>query len=313
MPKGLLTGVIYIPLDVRWPRSKKVRALVVRHGLEGMAAWALYLAMACYCRENLSDGFVPAEEVGALAYPLPAEQADGLLKLLLDYRLVSEGHSQGHSQGHSGGHSPGHSGGYGDGYLVTGYLKRNGTKAEALEHAAQLAHAGRTGALTRWSAGAHSQGHSQGHKPGLSDSHDQTETETETSSAPAPARAPAHARKGWTPHDALSPPPAPKRGGGPRTTHANVQQVIADAHRPGGPAQDVEGAADAARKALANRQRPVLPEPAEPALHGEGLAAQQLAASRASRLPEPEPPPPEPEPAAADPEPELAEADLPDW
>jgi hypothetical protein len=127
------------------------------------------------------------------------------------------------------------------------------------------------------------------------------------------------ARAGWTPHDALSPPPARKPGGGPRTTHSTVQDVIADAHRPGGPAQDVEARADEARKALANRQRALDAEPdAEPrALHGEALAREQLAAARTDREPLTRPAP-EPEPADAGPAPAEADADvpepsLPDW
>jgi hypothetical protein len=206
MTKGLTTGIIYIPLDVRWPRTKKVRALIVRHGLDGLAAWALYLAMACYCRENLSDGFVPADEIGALAYPLPPDQADGLLKLLLDHRLVADspghsqghtqGHTQGHSQGHSQGDSTGHSTGHDGGYVVRGYVKRNGTRADAAERADRLAAAGRAGALTRWSDADDSQGHSTGHSTPLWPRDAQTESETESETPPprtsAPAHAPAH-------------------------------------------------------------------------------------------------------------------------
>jgi hypothetical protein len=177
MPKGVTTGIIYVPLDVRWPRTKKVRAMIVRHKLDGMAAWALYLAMACYCRENLSDGFVPADEIGALAYPLPSDEAERLLDLLLDYRLVGRSDdSQGHSLGYGPGHSPGHSDRYSRGYLVRAYVKRNGTRADVLRMAAQLAAGGRAGANSRWSDAPDSQGHSQGHSP----PHDQTETETKT-------------------------------------------------------------------------------------------------------------------------------------
>ena len=198
MPRGLTTGIIYIPLDVRWPRSKKVRAMIVAHGLDGMGAWYLYLAMACYCREGLTDGFVPAAEVGALAYPLPPDQADGLLKLLLDYRLVTDspGHSPGHSQGNGEGHSPGHSGGHSPGYMVRGYLKRNPTRADAEQLARKLADSGKTGALRRWSPAEDGPGHSPGHRGGQWPPDAQTETETETSSrtraprARAPARGP---------------------------------------------------------------------------------------------------------------------------
>ena len=77
--------------------------MIVEHGERGFAAWALYLAMACYCRENLSDGFVPAAEIGALAYPLPADAAAGLVALLADARLIDHSGSDGtsHSDSHS--------------------------------------------------------------------------------------------------------------------------------------------------------------------------------------------------------------------
>lgn len=107
-------------------------------------------------------------------------------------------------------------------------------------------------------------------------------------------------REGWTPHAALDPPPAPKRGGGPRTTHADVQHVIEDAHRPGGPSEDPAAQAAAVREAFAARPRPLTPAgdpgPARE-LTGEALAAAQLAESRAARLPDITPAP----------------ADEPDW
>jgi hypothetical protein len=189
MPKGLTTGIIYIPLDVRWPRTKKVRGLIVRHGLDGLAAWSLYLAMACYCRENLSDGFVPADEIGALAYPLPPDQADGLLKLLLDHRLV--GHSDSHSDGHSSSYGDSHSGGY----VVRAYVKRNGTRADAVEFAEERARSGRAGAHSRWSTVPHSSRHSSSHSGSQRLDHAQTESETETESSSARARPPAPAQQ----------------------------------------------------------------------------------------------------------------------
>jgi hypothetical protein len=111
---------------------------------------------------------------------------------------------------------------------------------------------------------------------------------------------------------------AAPRSTGPVTTHATVAQVQADAHRPGGPAQDVATRALEARKALANRpatQRPTADPGRSPELHGEALAAAQLAASRdrAQVLTAPEPDPePEPEP---DPEweNEPPDPDLPEW
>jgi hypothetical protein len=297
MPKGLTTGIIYIPLDVRWPRSKKVRAMIVGHGLDGMAAWYLYLAMACYCREGLTDGFVPAEEIGALAYPLAAEQATGLLKLLLDYRLVAD--SPGHGQGHSGGHDPGHSQGYSGGYLVRGYLKRNGTRAETEQLARKLAEQGRAGASRRWSDTQDGPGHSQGHSGGQWPPDAQTETESETTNARARTGPPPPARTrdgDWTPHSVLDHPPARKRSG-PVTTHDTVAQVQAEARRPGGPSEELADRAADARKALANRPPAAPPtsstDPGSIGRHGQDLARAQVAEARARRGPPPVPDQPE--------------------
>jgi len=386
MTKGLTTGIIYIPLDVRWPRSKKARALIVRHGLEGMAAWALYLAMACYCRENLTDGYVPAEELGALGYPLALEQVDALVKLLLDHRLLEHspghglGHSPGHSPGHGLGHSPGHSPGDGGGYLVRAYVKRNGTRVEALRMAARLAEWGRAGAGKRWSEDDDGLGHSPGHGPGHSRPHAQTETESETETRP-PARAGAGARAREEPHQdddesdlahavvamlsrhgpithhqALGWIGAVLASGGSRVTDtrryvmgaartdggrrayreatapteassssrqpAAVSQLCRRCSRTDHRTEDcptaqqatstsdrelvrAEGGGPAARKLLANRERPAQQEPAAPELHGEALARQQAALSRAERGSAPRPPEPE------DPEPDHHEHEEP--
>jgi hypothetical protein len=293
MPRGLTTGIIYIPLDVRWPRTKKVRAMIVAHGLEGLAAWSLYLAMACYCREGLTDGFVPAAEVGALAYPLAPEQADQLLKLLLDYRLVTDspGHNPGNSPGNSGGYSPGYSGGNSPGYVVRAYLKRNGSRQDAEQLAAKLADAGRKGMDRRWSGAPDNPGNNQGNNGGLRPMPNQTETETENPRARAPAR-PREA--GWTPHSALDRPP---RRGGPRTTHATAQDAMADAHRPGGPAGDVHGWAAKARAGITSPDDPATGPAQDPLPEHPPEPARQ------------DPPEPDPEPVTAPEEP--AEDEIP--
>ena len=280
MTRSLTTGIIYIPLDVRWPRSKKVRAMIVRHGAVGLAAWALYLAMACYCRENLSDGFVPAEEAGAMAYPLPPDQAVRLLKLLEDYRLIAPSQGQDLSQGHtegldtgldtrlsdglSTGLDTGLSDRLGTGYMVRAYLKRNPSRADAIRTAENLAKAGRAGGRSRSSQWNGSDGLSQGLSDRLSTRVAQTETESEKTPAPAPAHAHAPAREGWTPHSALD-QAQQRRPRGTRTPPP-AQAALAKAHRPGGPATDVEGWAAKARAGLAKPEDPQPdpdPEPAQ--------------------------------------------------
>jgi len=282
MPRGITSGIIYIPLDVRWPRSKKVRAMIVEHGERGFAAWGLYLAMACYCRENLSDGFVPAAEIGALAYPLPADLAAGLVALLADARLIDP------SGSHNGPHSEPQSDSHTAGYLVRAYVKRNGTRAETLDHAAKVSAAGRTAALTRWSEGTDTAGNASRNADRMPD----IDRDRDKRRARAPGRVGAPARddgEGWSPSGVLDQPPAAARRGRPIARPA--AQIIADMHRPGGPATDDQRAARAeeARKGLANRPaRLGDPEP-DPAarLHGEALARAQVAEIAAQRRAEP--------------------------
>jgi hypothetical protein len=273
MPRGLTTGIIYIPLDVRWPRSKKVRAMIVRHAEEGMAAWALYLAMACYCRENLSDGFVPVEEAGAMAYPLPPDRAGHLLKLLEDYRLIAPADGQGLSDGLDTGLSDRLSDrlgtGLSQGYIVRAYLKRNPSRADALQRAENLAKAGRAGGRSRSSQWNGSTGLSQGLSTGLDTRVPQTETETKTPRARAGTRP---REDGWTPHSALDPQGGRRQPASRAPTHPKAQQVLADTHRPGGPAQDVHTWAAKARAGITSpedpspgdRQEPLPEHPPEP-------------------------------------------------
>jgi hypothetical protein len=288
MTKGITSGIIFIPLDVRWPRNRKVRPLIVRHGVDGLAAWALYLAMASYCRENLSDGVVPADEVGALAYPLPVADAERLVKLLADARLVRAVAGPGDGPGDSRSDGPGYGPGDGPGYLVIGYVKRNGTRAETEENAARLAEWGRAGARRRWSDSADGPGDGPGHSRGNA----QTKTETKTdrrARAPGRVGAPARDDEPWSPSGVLDDPPT-------RSTRSTAERLpssrsvaaaMAHTHRPGGPATEEQRAARAAeaRKGLANRPaRLGDPEP-EPAdrLHGEDLARAQLAEIAAAR------------------------------
>jgi len=52
-------GEIYVKLVVGFPRDPKVRALA-RLGTDAGLARDLYVQMLLYCKENLTDGFVPA-------------------------------------------------------------------------------------------------------------------------------------------------------------------------------------------------------------------------------------------------------------
>jgi hypothetical protein len=102
-------------------------------------------------------------------------------------------------------------------------------------------------------------------------------------------------------------------------TAPTVKDIIADAHRPGGPSAEVADRAMEARKALANRPRPPGAEARDGdrsptrGAHFEELAAAQLAEARAARAviePGPEPAA-DPETPDAEPggEPEAEDAD----
>ena len=77
---------IYLKLVVGFPRDPKVRALV-RYGADAGLARDLYVQMCLHCKGNLTDGFVPAEELGLLVYPLPLTTETNLLSNLLPLGL----------------------------------------------------------------------------------------------------------------------------------------------------------------------------------------------------------------------------------
>ena len=118
---------IYIKLVVGFPRDPKVRSLV-RYGADAGLARDLYVQMCLYCRENLTDGFVVAEEIGALAYPLPPDHANQLAKQLASVGLIKE-ETKNEAQG----------------WQVGAFVRRNGTR-EDVERLSQVrAEAGRKG------------------------------------------------------------------------------------------------------------------------------------------------------------------------
>jgi hypothetical protein len=120
-------GEIYIKLVVGFPRDQKVRALV-RYGADAGLARDLYVQMLLYCKENLTDGFVPAEEVGVLAYPLPLDHCEQLAKQLASVGLTKEV-SKNDAQG----------------WDVLAYLRRNGTRKDVERLSEIRAEAGRAG------------------------------------------------------------------------------------------------------------------------------------------------------------------------
>jgi hypothetical protein len=118
---------IYVQLVVAFPRDPKVRALA-RYGADAGLARDLYVHMLLHCKENLTDGFVPTEEVWALAFPLPPDHANQLAKQLASVGLIKE---------LSNPEAPG--------WQVCAFLKRNRSR-EQVEALSQVrAEAGREG------------------------------------------------------------------------------------------------------------------------------------------------------------------------
>lgn len=120
-------GEIYVKLSVTFADDPKVRALA-RYGVDGILARDLYVQMILHCKRLLTDGFVSAEQIGLLAYPVPADHANQLAKQLASVGLTKEV-SNLEAQG----------------WQVCAYVKRNGTK-EDVERLSQVrAEAGRAG------------------------------------------------------------------------------------------------------------------------------------------------------------------------
>ena len=120
-------GEIYIKLVTTFPKDPKVRALA-RFGADAGLARDLYVQMCLYCKEMLSDGFVPAEEIGLLVYPLDPEHGNQLAKQLASVGLTKE-LSKNEAQG----------------WEVLAFVRRNGTREDTEQLSKVRAVAGRAG------------------------------------------------------------------------------------------------------------------------------------------------------------------------
>lgn len=118
---------IYVKLSVTYPDDPKVRSLA-RYGVDGILARDLYVQMILHCKRLLTDGFVPAEQLGLLVYPLPQEHGEQLAKQLASVGLIKEVSNNS-----------------GQGWEVLAYLKRNGTREDVEKLSKIRAEAGRTG------------------------------------------------------------------------------------------------------------------------------------------------------------------------
>jgi hypothetical protein len=121
-------GEIHLELSVDYADDDKVRALAA-YGRRARATRDLYVQMLCYCKRKMTDGKIPAEQVGVLVYPDSLK--DGLrdAQALIAVGLLEE------TDG---------------GYYLPGYLRRNKSRQQIADAAA----AKRAGAMlanhNRW-------------------------------------------------------------------------------------------------------------------------------------------------------------------
>lgn len=132
-------GEIFVPWSVGYAREPKVREMVYEHGESGFMAAHLYVLMVLYCRENLTDGYIRASEVVAVAAPLDKQTALRLASLLQDARMIT---ARANSNGTA--------------WSIPAYVKRNGTRQDAIRRAEQAKDAARI----RWGKRGASDPHS---------------------------------------------------------------------------------------------------------------------------------------------------------
>jgi hypothetical protein len=116
-------GEIHIELSVNYANDPKVAALA-RFGRDARPARALYVDMICYVKANLTDGFVPDEQLGILVYPDLLKAAVRQTGMLAEVGLIEA---------------------VAGGWHIKAYLKRNKSRAEVMELSEARAEAGRQG------------------------------------------------------------------------------------------------------------------------------------------------------------------------
>ncbi len=121
-------GEIYLQLSVRFPDDAKVRALA-RYGRNARPARDLYVQMCLYCKDNLSDGFVPVEQIGIMAYPDSPAMGKKDAAFLVEVGLIipTDG-----------------------GWLVPGFLKRNRSRDSVKKRSEEKKRAAAKANHVRW-------------------------------------------------------------------------------------------------------------------------------------------------------------------
>lgn len=227
-----------------WAGDRKVAALARFGAVDACLGRDLFGQLIDYSRRELTDGIVPVEAIGLVAYPLPADDALRIAEQLAD---------PGPFGPLCAWDAPGNAGSNArrNALRILAYAKWNDTRAEVEQRREQ----GTKAARTRWDRADQA-----GDAPPNAGSNAQAiQSKSKSKNPPSPP-----GREQWSPSRTLDTPPAPQRGGvsrsGPRTTHPNAAAAIADATRPGGPATAEQIAAHAAeaRRALG------IPAPPEP-------------------------------------------------
>jgi hypothetical protein len=158
-------GEIYLKLAVGLARDPKVRKLVRLGAPDAGLARDLYVQMCLYCKENLTDGFVPDEEIGVLVYPLPPDHGNQLAKQLGSVGLIKEVSNED-----------------AQGWEVAAFVRRNGTRQDVERLSQVRADAGRKGGRPPGQRPAKASGNQIG-KQNESRANPYTETETETTAS----------------------------------------------------------------------------------------------------------------------------------
>jgi hypothetical protein len=121
----MANGEIHIQLAVNYGADPKLRSLA-KFGRDARGCRDLYVQMVCYSKSNLTDGIVPAEEIGVLVYPDSAKIGKRDADRLVEVGVLEL--------------TP-------DGYLVRAFLKRNKSKAEVEAISEAKSAAGKQGGL----------------------------------------------------------------------------------------------------------------------------------------------------------------------
>jgi hypothetical protein len=118
-------GEIFLPLNVNYAEDSALRKLS-RFGNGARACRDLFVMMAVYCKRNQSDGHVPTDEIGVLAYPDGQRIGERDAGRLVEVGAIERTET---------------------GYYMPGYLKRNDSRADIEAKSAAKAKAGRTGGV----------------------------------------------------------------------------------------------------------------------------------------------------------------------